>query len=305
MRTSQSRLIGFDRSRTLSACIAFALLSACTKPAPETTTATAAPTTTTATSNMPSSESANELKWARLALARNPTLEIIATDTAAGVFTVRFKDTGEVRAVKADELAATPLSALTASVRTPAAEPAAAATATPAAAPQASTAAPSTAAAPADARVADATPTSSNYTIERADGQLKISGPGVSIVSSGSDAVAANANSAGQRGADPIICEGRRMLHFDNRNIYVEGDAIIARGGCELYITNSRVVADGTGIVVRDAVVHIANSTIEGGAASFDADDTSKMYLRSSTFQGLPRRSERATVQDQGGNQWR
>ena len=95
------------------------------------------------------------------------------------------------------------------------------------------------------------------------------------------------------------------MLHFDNRNIYVEGDAIIARGGCELYITNSRVVADGTGIVVRDAVVHIANSTIEGGAASFDADDTSKMYLRSSTFQGLPRRSERATVQDQGGNQWR
>jgi hypothetical protein len=303
MRTSQSRLIGFDRSRTLSACIAFALLSACTKPAPETTTATPAPTTT-ATSNMPSSESANELKWARLALARNPTLEIIATDTAAGVFTVRFKDTGEIRAVKADELAATPLSALTASVRTAAAEPTPAPVATPAAMPQPSTTAPNTSA-PADAGVAQASSTTSNYTIERADGQLKVSGPGVSIVSSGSAAVAANANSAGQRSADPIICEGRRMLHFDNRNIYVEGDAIIARGGCELYITNSRVVADGTGIVVRDAVVHIANSTIEGGAASFDADDTSKMYLRSSTFQGLPRRSERATVQDQGGNQWR
>ncbi len=152
--------------------------------------------------------------------------------------------------------------------------------------------------------VARTTPTSSNYTIERADGQLKVSGPGVSIVSSGTDAVAANASNA-QRGADPIICEGRRMLHFDNRNIYVEGDAIIARGGCELYITNSRIVADGTGIIVRDAIVHIANSTIEGGAASFDADDTAKVYLRSSTFQGLPRRSERATVQDQGGNQWR
>ena len=95
------------------------------------------------------------------------------------------------------------------------------------------------------------------------------------------------------------------MLHFDNRNIYVEGDAIIARGGCELYITNSRIVADGTGVVVRDAIVHISNSTIEGGAASFDASDASKVYLRGSTFQGLPRRSQQAVVQDQGGNQWR
>jgi hypothetical protein len=305
MRTSESRLIGFDRSRVLSACIAFALLSACTKPAPETTTSAPAPTnTTTATSNIPANESANELKWARLALARNPTLEIIATDTAAGVFTVRFKDTGEIRAVKTGDLAATPVSALAAPARTAAAEPALTATAAPPAS-QPSASAPASTAMGSDARVAQTTPTSSNYTIERADGQLKVSGPGVSIVSSGTDAVAANANSAGQRGADPIICEGRRMLHFDNRNIYVEGDAIIARGGCELYITNSRVVADGTGIVVRDAVVHIANSTIEGGAASFDADDTAKMYLRSSTFQGLPRRSERATVQDQGGNQWR
>ncbi len=304
MRTSHLRLIGFDRSRALSACIAFALLSACTKPAPETNTTTSAPATSSATNTLPADDSANELKWARLALARNPTLEIIATDTAAGVFTVRFKDTGEVRAVKPGDLAATPVSALTAPVRTAAAEPASPAPAT-APASQPAPAASMTSTAQSDASVAQATPTTSNYTIERADGQLKVSGPGVSIVSSGVEAVAANPNSAGQRGADPIICEGRRMLHFDNRNIYVEGDAIIARGGCELYITNSRVVADGTGIVVRDATVHVANSTIEGGAASFDADDTAKMYLRSSTFQGLPRRSERATVQDQGGNQWR
>jgi hypothetical protein len=282
--------------RLVSVSVALAILTACTKPAPEATTPTPAATTA-------QNEAELELRWARLALARNPTLEIIATDTAAGVITIRFKDTGEVRAVKANELAAAPASALAAMARP----------AEPAQAPQAATApTPAMAAAPAapqpttpGAAVAQSTPTSSNYTIERTDGQVKVSGPGVSIVSSGTAAVAASAADPGQRGADPIICEGRRMLHFDNRNIYVEGDAIIARGGCELYITNSRIVADGTGVVVRNAIVHIANSTIEGGAASFDADDTAKVYLRGSTFQGLPRRSERALVQDQGGNQWR
>ena len=141
------------------------------------------------------------------------------------------------------------------------------------------------------------------YTIDRSDGQTRVTGPGVSIVSSGI-ASATTAGNEGQRSVDPMICEGHRMLHFDSRSIYVDGDAIVARGGCELYITNSRIVAAGTGIVVRDAIVHISNSTIEGNTASFDASDEAKMYLRASTFQGLPRRGEKAVVQDQGGNQW-
>jgi hypothetical protein len=290
--------------RTCSACLAIALLAACTKPAPE----VAAPPPASATTSDAANDTANELKWARLALARNPALEIIATDTAAGVFTVRFKDTGEVRAVKMGELAAMPVSALTASRATPD-MPASATTPTPATPATTSASSSSTPSTSQPASLAqsssDASPTASNYTIERADGQVKVSGPGVSIVSSGPAAVPSSPSDANQRGADPIICEGRRMLHFDNRNIYVEGDAIIARGGCELYITNSRVVADGTGVIVRDAVVHISNSTIEGGAASFDADDSAKVYVRGSTFQGVPRRSERAVVQDQGGNQWR
>lgn len=275
-------------------CVSIALLAACTKPAPEATVASPPPAAAVATA-VPS-EAETELKWARLALARNPTLEIIATDTTAGVFTVRFKNSGEIRAVKPADLVATPLSTLTdpihtaAAVEPPAPSPTAQPTPTPAA--------------PAPAATASAAP-SGNYTIERADGQVKVNGPGVSIVSSGTQAVTASPGAAPARGADPIICEGRRMLHFDNRNIYVEGDAIIARGGCELYITNSRVVADGTGVVVRDAIVHISNSTIEGGAASFDASDASKVYVRGSTFQGLPRRSQQAVVQDQGGNQWR
>jgi hypothetical protein len=274
-------------------------LSACTKPATE-----MAATPSPATATVPN-ETELELKWARLALARNPTLEVIASDPANGVITIRIKETGEVRAVRANDLAATPVASLTAAPKS-GVEPAAPEPAATPASPAASAASTSPAPAAAASMTAAAQPiTTSNYTIERADGQVKVSGPGVSIVSTGTAAVAATADDATQRGADPIICEGRRMLHFDNRNIYVEGDAIIARGGCELYITNSRVVADGTGVVVHDAIVHIANSTIEGGAASFDADDSAKMYLRGSTFQGLPRRSERALVQDQGGNQWR
>lgn len=276
--------------------MSIALLTACTKPAPE-TTAGAPPPAATVAAPAPS-ETEAELKWARLALARNPTLEIIATDTTAGVFTVRFKNSGEIRAVKPADLVATPLSALTEPVRT------AAVTEPPTTAPTMSQSAAATAPAAA-APTASAAPASGSYTIERTDGQVKVNGPGVSIVSSGTQAVTASPGAAPPRGADPIICEGRRMLHFDNRNIYVEGDAIIARGGCELYITNSRVVADGTGVVVRDAIVHISNSTIEGGAASFDASDASKVYVRGSTFQGLPRRSQQAVVQDQGGNQWR
>ena len=144
-----------------------------------------------------------------------------------------------------------------------------------------------------------------NYTIDRTGGQLRVSGPGVSIVSSGKGSGTDAPNHAGVRATEPIICEGKRLLKLDDRNIYVEGDAIIARGGCELYITNSRIIASGTGLIVEDAIVHVANSHIEGLNGSFNATDRAKMFVRTSTFQGVPRRAEFASVLDQGGNQWR
>jgi hypothetical protein len=286
-------------SLRLIACIGVLVLPACSKLTPE----SSAPETA-ATTNTPS-RPAGELNWAGDALKRNPTIEVIATDATAGVFTIRFKDTGEVRAIKLNELAAVPVTSLVA------ARPTATSEAQPATTP---TSAPSEPTAPRAASVPSAASTaatqtpaanSPSYTIERAGGQVKVSGPGVSIVSTGATTVSAGEGNPGQRAVEPIICEGRRMLHFDNRDIYVDGDAIVARGGCELYITNSRVIASGTAVVVQDATVHIANSTIEGSAASFEANDSAKVYVRSSTFQGLPRRAERAVVQDQGGNQWR
>ena len=267
--------------------------SAAKNPAPANTATTAA-------------EASNELAWARAALQRNPDLEVVATDSQSGVFTVRVKSTGDTRIVKLNEIVAGPVTQMAAAqpaqppaeplARTAASEPNAAADLL-----NAAPAEPQRSAATGSA----ATPGSGlkGYTIDRSDGQTRVTGPGVSIVSSGI-ASATTAGNEGQRSVDPMICEGHRMLHFDSRSIYVDGDAIVARGGCELYITNSRIVAAGTGVVVRDAIVHISNSTIEGNTASFDASDEARMYLRASTFQGLPRRGEKAVVQDQGGNQW-
>lgn len=282
VRTLQLALIGV--------CTAV-LASACTKQPPtsavENVETRDTQTTAETQGATPSTDTASpQLDWAREALRRNPYIEVLATDTTAGVFTLRMKDTGEVRTVRVTELAAVPVSALL--ERAPATTQPMAETSTETA--TAATSAPK------------ATP---DYTIERSsDGQIKVTGPGVSIVSASTPTVTATERPATQRTVEPIICEGRRMLHFDRRDIYVEGDAIVARDGCELYITNSRVAATGTGVVVRDAIVHISNSTIEGAAASFDAGDGARVILRGSRFDGIPRRSERAIVQDQGGNQW-
>lgn len=264
-------------------------------PAPVSNTATAA------------AAASNELAWARAALQRNPDLEVVATDSQSGVFTVRIKSTGDTQIVKLSEIVAGPVTQMAAAQP---AQPTAEQTLARTAAPVPNAAAALLNAAPAEPQRSAATGSAATpgsgvkgYTIDRSEGRTRVTGPGVSIVSSGI-ASATTAGNEGQRSVDPMICEGHRMLHFDSRSIYVDGDAIVARGGCELYITNSRIVAAGTGVVVRDAIVHISNSTIEGNIASFDASDDAKMYLRASTFQGLPRRGEKTIVQDQGGNQW-
>lgn len=252
-------------------------------------------------------QTSEEFEWARAALQRNPALEVIAADTQAESFTVKVKRTGVTQMIQMKELAAAPVSEIVAAAL--AATPSSASFPTPAepaAAPSQPAAQPETATLANEATSTSAPITEKSYTIQRSSaGQVKVSGPGVSIVSAGPGAAATAQREQGDRTVDPVICEGKRMLHFDNRNIYVDGNAIVARGGCELYITNSRVISSGTAVVASDSIVHIANSTIEGTQASFDAGEGAKMYLRSSTFQGLPRRAERAVVQDQGGNTWR
>lgn len=242
----------------------------------------------------------SEIDWAQAALERNPRLEVVATDAEAGVFTVRDKITGEVRAVPLSELAAAPIAQLTVPVAAPAAAPPPAPDAQAAAEPEPETADEQ---ATADSTASATTPAPENYTIERSGDQVRVSGPGVSIVSAGGGENSRGA--PGKRTVDPIICEGRRMVHLDNRNIYVEGDAITVRGGCELHITNSHIVASGTGLTVQGAVAHIKNSHVEGAGAVYDLDGSAKLYVSGSTMSGMPRRHAYSQVQDLGGNEWR
>ena len=304
MRNTQASKQGSSVLTMTLACSIALLLGACNKEsAPEDQVSTTAPAA------QHQSQAPSAIEWARDALTRNPQVELVATDANAQVFTIRNKQTGEVSAVKLNELAAAPIAQLTAT--TPSQQPSPASeteTETPQVAATETTQGTPTSAAQGNPAPASSAATqgdqSGNYTIERSEGQVRVTGPGVSIVSSGSGSEG-GMHGATQNAVEPIICEGRRMVHLDNREIFVEGDAITVRGGCELYITNSRVVATRTGIVVQDGIVHVSNSHIEGQEGSFDADSRAKVFVRASTFRGLPRRSELAQVQDQGGNRWR
>nr|WP_298718251.1 hypothetical protein [uncultured Steroidobacter sp.] len=304
----------FLTARVAFSCIALAVLGACNRGGEPTTALPSEPA---------------ELTWARAALERNPRYEVLASDTQTRVFTVRDRSTGQVQTINLNDLAAAPLAQLKSpppavSAPLPAPAPEASSAAVPPTPPGSSATPPSVgpaASPPASAaesapaaKVVDNSPAAAaeraqaaetNYTIDRSGGTLRVSGPGVSIVSTGRGEASGQSNAAGVRASEPIICEGKRMLKLDDRKMYVEGDAIIARGGCELYITNSTIVATGTGLIVEDAIVHVANSHIEGLNGSFNATDRARMFVRTSTFQGVPRRAEFASVLDQGGNQWR
>ncbi len=111
-------------------------------------------------------------------------------------------------------------------------------------------------------------------------------------------------SAAVERRHEPIVCQGERLLHIDNRNLEFDGDAVSAEDGCEIHITNSHISATGVGITARAANVHIDNSLIEGDAASIDASDGAQVYAASSRFKGLSRRLDTASVHDLGGNIW-
>ena len=298
MSTQLTRLVSPNVGLAVIAALALAACNRGEAPKSESVAAAANAPSTSASTNATA-----EMTWARAAIERNPDLEVIATDPLTGVVTIKHRSTGEVEAIKANELAAVTPSQLKPmqmqAAPSPEPEPAPAQNESMRAASQHATAPDSGAAQP-------GTITSNGaYTVDRSGGKLRVSGPGVSIESSGTSAAANNQAGGGRRAVDPFICEGRRQLQLDSRDIYVDGDAITVRGGCEVFITNSHIVATGTAIVVQDAIVHVSNSQIEGGNASFQADERAKMYVRGSTFTGVPRRAELAMVQDQGGNRYR
>ncbi|HEY2809413.1 MAG TPA: hypothetical protein VGI91_11535 [Steroidobacteraceae bacterium] len=272
----------------------------------------------------------DQMSWARAALERNAQVEVVAADQQSHSFTVRIKDTGELRVVRADELIAEPPGA-------PAATAASTATQAPAAAPQtAAVPAPEPQAEPAQYGAAERPSAPAYSHAEVAGGRVLESGPGYSIQAGNAPATAktsenqllesgpgysikagaaatpvaprtrdASVTSAAlERRHEPIICQGERMLHIDNRNMQFDGDAVSAQDGCEIHITNSHITATGIGVQARAANVHIDNSLIEGDAGSLDLSDGAQAYAASSHFKGLSRRLDSASFHDLGGNIW-
>jgi hypothetical protein len=263
----------------------------------------------------------DEMSWARAALERNHALEVVAADQQSRTFTVRVKDTGELRMVRADEVIAAP--ALGAGVGE-AAEPAPSSTPQtpqPVATPEKTMAnAASNAAASGEAaEPAEAQPQTqpaslgpqNAASIESAPGRVLSAGPGYTIKAAAPAATAAASvrdasitSAPVERRHEPIVCQGARLLHIDNRNLVFDGDAVSAEDGCEIHITNSRITATGIGVLARAANVHIDNSLIEGDQASISASEGAQVYATSSQFKGLSRREDSAAFHDLGGNVW-
>lgn len=266
----------------------------------------------------------DEMTWARAALERNPHLEVLAADAQGHTFTVRMKDSGELRTVRSDELAAMPPDAAAAPPAAPvpsapetlarAGEPASPVpeATTPELAPEA----PSPAPTPPPADAGAVLKSGPGYSISAgaqagsAPHALAQSGPGFSIRSSGTGSAGSPArepavtSAALERRHEPIVCQGARLLHIDNRNLEFDGDAVSAQDGCEIHITNSHISATGVGVLARAANVHIDNSLIEGDAGSVDAAQGAQIYATASHFRGLSRREDTAAFHDLGGNIW-
>jgi hypothetical protein len=258
-------------------------------------------------------EGQDEMSWARAALERNDRIEVVAADQQSRTFTVRVKDTGELRMMRADQVIAGP--------SVPAPAPAAAAAtggtdAPPATAPVTADNGPvataGEAASPGDSNTQPARPAGAAPAETVAGGRVLKEGPGYTIKAASTAAPAAGGrvrdsavtSAAVERRHEPIVCQGARLLHIDNRNLEFDGDAVSAQDGCEIHITNSHISATGVGVSARAANVHIDNSLIEGGTASIDASDGAQVYAASSRFRGLSRRLDTAAFHDLGGNIW-
>ena len=254
----------------------------------------------------------DEMSWARAALARNDRIEVVSADQQSRTFTVRVKDTGELRMVRADELIAGPALAAKAPAVAAAADTAAPAATAPVSADNGPLAGAGEAAAPEDSGAQSSRPAAAAPAASAGGGRVLKEGPGYTIKAASTAAPAAGGrvrdsavtSAAVERRHEPIVCQGSRLLHIDNRNLEFDGDAVSAQDGCEIHITNSHISATGVGVTARHANVHIDNSLIEGDAASIDASDGAQVYAASSRFRGLSRRADTAAFHDLGGNIW-
>jgi hypothetical protein len=257
-------------------------------------------------------EGQDEMSWARAALERNDRIEVVGADQQSRTFTVRVKDTGELRMVRAEQVIAGPSLPATAPAAATTAGTAAPAALAPVTADNGPVASAGEAASPRDSNAQSAQPAATAQAETAGGGRVLKEGPGYTIKAASTAAPAAGGrvrdstvtSAAVERRHEPIVCQGSRLLHIDNRNLEFDGDAVSAQDGCEIHITNSHISATGVGVTARAANVHIDNSLIEGDTASIDASDGAQVYAASSRFRGLSRRLDTAAFHDLGGNIW-
>jgi hypothetical protein len=266
-------------------------------------------------------EQVSEVEWAKAALARNPALEIVSTDEVAGTFQVRDTTTGALYKLNTNELMAAPLPSKLVAPAAPAATVAPAPTSGEAAAqPELAVEAEEAAASQTTETVAatrgagQSLAEGPGYSISRGHEQdaartSTLEGPGFSITrenpAGGQPATSSAENVATEKRTDPIVCQGDRLMHIDGETMEFTGDAVIAEKGCDLYISNARIRAGGIAIIARQARVHIVNSTIGGTRGSYEASEGAEIYVARSTFAGIGRRFDTATMNDLGGNEYR
>jgi hypothetical protein len=275
------------------------------------------------TSGCAKQEAVREIDWAKSALARNPAYEIVATDESTGVFTVRDTSTGTIQTLRLEDLVAAPLppkvkpESVAQVPAPPAAEPLESAAPEEDVSTLASTQTTETVAvehaAPGQPLAEGPGYSISKAEIPRADAgktresRAPLEGPGYSIAreepsrrdtTPGAEQLGANV----ERRTDPIVCQGDRLMRIDGETIEFTGDAVIAEKGCDLYISNARIRAGGVGIIVRQARVHIVNSSIGGTRGSYEASQGGEIYVARSTFTGVGRRFDSATMNDLGDN---
>jgi hypothetical protein len=227
----------------------------------------------------------DEMSWARSALERNDRVEIVAADPATNTFTVRIKETGDLRMVRADQVIAGPPGAPVSSSGTPAgaasmAPPATAGAETsatpdspaatnaasapasannamsssqsePAPAPdQAATAAPRTGFRNDPAPRAEAPNPNSDVTSTTPGGRVLESGPGYTIKAASKSAPVA-ARTERERSSTTSSAIERRH------------DPIICQGDRLLQIDNRNLEFDGDAVAAQDGCeIHITNSHI-------------------------------------------
>jgi hypothetical protein len=240
----------------------------------------------------------DEMSWARAALERNDRVEIVAVDPATNTFTVRIKETGDLRTVRADQviagppgapvsLAGTPAGAATMSPATAGVEPSATSDSSqagspgasaPAAAPGATTAPAASASAnntmsrsqQASAADQDVAPTSAPRTGFRGDpaprsevpnpnSDVASITPGGRVLESGPGyAIKAASKSA------PVAARiERERSSTTSSAIERRHDPIICQGDRLLQIDNRNLEFDGDAVAAEDGCeIHITNSHI-------------------------------------------